>query len=81
MYFINVFADHDQYQLGTLTHVINQRAQGYQDLPGWPEVAPDTSVRNVAVVNPWTDTSRKDKVDERKKKKSFYSDEDSSKAL
>lgn len=38
----------EQFQLGSLSHYINMRATGYHDLPGFPEVAPDQSVRFVA---------------------------------
>ena len=38
------FANRDEYQLGTLSHFINARAAGYQDLPGFPEDAPQCTV-------------------------------------
>ena len=31
------------YELGSLSHFINDRAAAFQDLPGFPEVAPDPS--------------------------------------
>ncbi|XP_041375514.1 AP-3 complex subunit beta-2-like [Gigantopelta aegis] len=76
------FNDIDQYQLGTLSHLINARAHGYQELPEWPEVAPDTTVRNVSEPV----TASVDEVRQRagagKKKtadlKSFYSEDESS---
>lgn len=37
--------------LGSLSHLMNARAAGYQELPEYPEVPPDTSVRNVEVCN------------------------------
>ncbi|XP_065165526.1 AP-3 complex subunit beta-1-like [Atheta coriaria] len=40
--------DTEQYQLGSLSHSINQKAAGYEPLPDWPEVAPPGDVRNVA---------------------------------
>ncbi|ETN62767.1 Beta3 protein [Anopheles darlingi] len=36
-----------QYQLGSLSHYLNMPTTGYQDLPTWPTVAPDSSVRHV----------------------------------
>ncbi|XP_052812976.1 AP-3 complex subunit beta-2-like [Mya arenaria] len=74
------FKDCDQYQLGTLSHMINSRATGYQQLPEWPEHAPDPSVRNVEVVMPWTEKTplRKDKKGKPKPEKSFYSSSESS---
>uniref|UniRef100_A0A1L8DVV4 AP-3 complex subunit beta n=1 Tax=Nyssomyia neivai TaxID=330878 RepID=A0A1L8DVV4_9DIPT len=34
-------------QLGSLSHYLKLKATGYRELPDFPEVAPDTSVRNV----------------------------------
>lgn len=75
------FKDRDQFQLGTLSHILNVKATGYQELPEWPEVAPDPSVRTVEVAMPWKETkitSKKKKPE--KKEKSFYSDSESSPA-
>ncbi|XP_053514916.1 AP-3 complex subunit beta-2 isoform X2 [Artibeus jamaicensis] len=41
------FKDRDHFQLGSLSHLLNAKATGYQELPDWPEEAPDPSVRNV----------------------------------
>ncbi|XP_078388706.1 AP-3 complex subunit beta-2-like isoform X2 [Cetorhinus maximus] len=41
------FKDRDHFQLGSLSHLLNSKAGGYQELPDWPESAPDPSVRNV----------------------------------
>lgn len=41
----------EQFQLGSLSHYLNIRATGYHDLPMFPEVAPDSSVRNVELAN------------------------------
>lgn len=41
--------DRDHFQLGSLSHLLNAKAGGYQELPDWPEAAPDPSVRNVEV--------------------------------
>uniref|UniRef100_A0AAQ4RS08 AP-3 complex subunit beta n=1 Tax=Gasterosteus aculeatus aculeatus TaxID=481459 RepID=A0AAQ4RS08_GASAC len=41
------FKDRDHFQLGSLSHLLNAKAGGYQELPDWPEAAPDPSVRNV----------------------------------
>ena len=47
---LNCFClDRSQYQLGSLSHMINSKAVGYQDLPPHPEVQPDPKVRNVEV--------------------------------
>ncbi|KAH3726010.1 hypothetical protein DPMN_051865 [Dreissena polymorpha] len=57
--------------LGTLSHMINSRATGYQQLPEWPEVAPDPAVRNVEK----TPLTKKGKP---KKEKAFYSSSETS---
>ncbi|XP_041444277.1 AP-3 complex subunit beta-2 isoform X1 [Xenopus laevis] len=43
------FKDRDHFQLGSLSHLLNAKSVGYQELPDWPEEAPDPSVRNVEV--------------------------------
>ncbi|XP_061629373.1 AP-3 complex subunit beta-2 isoform X5 [Phyllopteryx taeniolatus] len=43
------FKDRDHFQLGSLSHLLNAKTGGYQELPDWPEAAPDPSVRNVEV--------------------------------
>ncbi|XP_068219905.1 AP-3 complex subunit beta-2 [Palaemon carinicauda] len=75
------FKDRDQFQLSTLSHLINARATGYQDLPVFPEEAPDPSVRNVEVPVTFAEESHKpmhQKRNKTQKIKSFYSDEESS---
>lgn len=37
----------EQYQLNSLSHLLNMRAAGYHDLPAFPEVAPDPTLRNI----------------------------------
>uniref|UniRef100_A0A671S3D0 AP-3 complex subunit beta n=1 Tax=Sinocyclocheilus anshuiensis TaxID=1608454 RepID=A0A671S3D0_9TELE len=80
------FKDRDHFQLGSLSHLLNAKAAGYQELPDWPESAPDPSVRNVEVIRllervttltsipDWSKcSSRKDRK-EKKVEKPFYSD-------
>ncbi|XP_060035482.1 AP-3 complex subunit beta-2 isoform X3 [Erinaceus europaeus] len=67
------FKDRDHFQLGSLSHLLNAKATGYQELPDWPEEAPDPSVRNVEVPE-WTKCSSREKRKE--KEKPFYSDSD-----
>ncbi|XP_041964658.1 AP-3 complex subunit beta-2 isoform X4 [Alosa sapidissima] len=67
------FKDRDHFQLGSLSHLLNAKAGGYQELPDWPEVAPDPSVRNVEVPE-WTKCSSRDKRKDKKVEKPFYSD-------
>ncbi|XP_058850921.1 AP-3 complex subunit beta-2-like isoform X10 [Acipenser ruthenus] len=45
--FESPFKDRDHFQLGSLSHLLNAKATGYQELPAWPGMAPDPSVRNV----------------------------------
>ncbi|XP_059496050.1 AP-3 complex subunit beta-2 isoform X2 [Stegostoma tigrinum] len=66
------FKDRDHFQLGSLSHLLNSKAGGYQELPDWPESAPDPSVRNVEV-SEWTKPSNREKRKE-KVEKPFYSD-------
>ena len=86
---VSRFKDREVYQLGSMSHYLNSRAPGYQDLPDYPETAPDPSVRNVEpprAPNTWgksisnKDIKEKDsKIDKKKVKsnKGFYSDENS----
>ncbi|XP_069621851.1 AP-3 complex subunit beta-2 isoform X4 [Ranitomeya imitator] len=68
------FKDRDHFQLGSLSHLLNAKAVGYQELPDWPDEAPDPSVRNVEVPE-WTKCPSRDKRKEREEKP-FYSDSD-----
>lgn len=70
----SAFKDRDQFQLGSLSHLLNIRCNDYNDLPGFPNVAPDPSVRNVEVPLPWSETKKRK---QQSKKKSFYSETDS----
>ncbi|KAK7499691.1 hypothetical protein BaRGS_00009032 [Batillaria attramentaria] len=72
------FKDRDHLQLSTLSHVLNMRATGYQELPEWPEVAPDPSVRNVEVQPLWTEKPSKTSTKKKQDLKSFYSESESS---
>ncbi|KAM8962157.1 AP-3 complex subunit beta-1 [Pelodytes ibericus] len=77
------FKDRDRFQLGTLSHTLNSKATGYLELSGWPDVAPDPSVRNVEVIETvkgW-DTSlgkqKKEKAEDKFFSESEEDDEDS----
>jgi AP-3 complex subunit beta len=41
------FKDHEDLQLGSLSHYIKQRASGYEPLPPFPDHPPPNDVRNV----------------------------------
>ncbi|XP_077442401.1 AP-3 complex subunit beta-1 [Vanacampus margaritifer] len=76
----SAFKDRDRFQLGTLSHSLNSKALGYQELSDWPAVAPDQTVRNVEVVesvNEWAPLVGQVKSPESDDK--FYSDEDADK--
>ena len=72
---IRSFVDREEFQMGSLSHYINARAHGYQDLPGFPETPSDPSVRNVPT-EPSPKIVKKTITDSNKK--SFYSDSDNS---
>ncbi|XP_072038441.1 LOW QUALITY PROTEIN: AP-3 complex subunit beta-2-like [Amphiura filiformis] len=73
----SVFKDRDQFQLGSLSHMINAKTTGYLELPDFPDEAPDSSVRMVEEIIPFTND--KDNVlghkkhKKQKKTTSFYS--------
>lgn len=69
----SVFKDRQGFQVGSLSHMINLKATGYQELPSYPEVAPDPSVRNVEVKPLWEPKKKNAKA----KKSTFYSESES----
>uniref|UniRef100_A0A671V2J8 AP-3 complex subunit beta n=1 Tax=Sparus aurata TaxID=8175 RepID=A0A671V2J8_SPAAU len=72
----SAFKDRDRFQLGTLSHSLNVKAAGYQELSDWPAVAPDQSVRNVEVKEwaPLVGKTKKSKSEDK-----FYSDDEDEK--
>lgn len=61
--------------MGSLSHYINCRAIGYQDLPQFPDLPTDSSVRCVAVPEePEKPVKQKSEKTATNKKKTFYSD-------
>lgn len=70
-----LFIDREEYQMGSLSHYINCRAIGYQDLPQFPDSPTDSSVRCV-VVPEEQEKPVKQKTERitSNKKKTFYSD-------
>lgn len=72
------FSDRENYQLGTLSHLLNQKCAEYTELPDFPEVAPDPTIRRSAM--PLGDEVKR-QIDKQKKNLSdeeSYSDESSS---
>jgi AP-3 complex subunit beta len=41
------YCGREKYQLGSLSHFLNIKANGYTDLPEYPTIAPDSTVRDV----------------------------------
>ena len=83
------FLNRQNYQLGSMSHYLNAKVNGYQELPDFPEVAPDPSLREVEppkAPNPWEKTvemnkAKKKAAAESKKKaqaKGFYSEDSDS---
>ncbi|KAJ0012913.1 hypothetical protein NQD34_017247 [Periophthalmus magnuspinnatus] len=75
----SAFRDRDRFQLGTLSHSLNIKATGYQELSDWPTVAPDTSVRNVEIIEPVNEFVPKAGKSKQLKSDKFYSDEEEEK--
>ncbi|KAG5667756.1 hypothetical protein PVAND_015726 [Polypedilum vanderplanki] len=79
------YTGRESYQLGSMSHFLNQRVNGYQPLPDFPTTAPDASVRNVE--SPTHERSSNDSINKEKaipmskkyknSKKSFYSESES----
>ncbi|XP_062905380.1 AP-3 complex subunit beta-1 isoform X1 [Mobula hypostoma] len=71
------FKDRDRFQLSTLSHSLNTKANGYLELPDWPRTAPDPSVRNVEVIQTTKEVVTpvgKPKARKDSSKDKFYSD-------
>lgn len=80
----------EQFQLGSLAHYLNARTNGYHDLPPFPKIAPDSSVRGVETISndnnsnnfesnenrDWENRSAKGSSKSNKRDKSFYSEEE-----
>ncbi len=69
----SLYKGRGQWQLGSLTHLINTEASGYLPLPDFPHEVPDPSVRDVED-DSWGKPSP---AGRKKKEKGFYDDEDS----
>ncbi|XP_044765824.1 AP-3 complex subunit beta-1 isoform X2 [Coccinella septempunctata] len=65
------------YQLGSLSHYIRQRANGYKQFPDFPEVPPSGDVRNVEPI-PKSETPRTRKGDKKAKENLAWNSEASS---
>lgn len=79
----NRYTGREAYQLGTMSHYLNMRVNRYQDLPNFPAVASDSSVRNVESPGEVKSEDVKMKTNSKAKNhqgkknmKSFYSESD-----
>nr|CAD7200958.1 unnamed protein product [Timema douglasi] len=70
------FKDREHFQMGSLSHYINARATGYNDLPQFPETPLDSSVRDVETIVPVVEA--RTKKPHAVKKRSFYSESEQS---
>ncbi|KAJ1363150.1 hypothetical protein KIN20_022942 [Parelaphostrongylus tenuis] len=66
------FKEREQFQLGTLSHALNQRCSRYQDLPNFPQVSSDASLRREANS---PDESKYENNDEMEEDEDEYEDE------
>ncbi|CAG9855394.1 unnamed protein product [Phyllotreta striolata] len=71
------FAGNEELQLGSLSHYIKQRANGYEDLPPFPSNPPPGDVRNVEPIVEETTTKTRRNAD-KKKKEFMWESENSS---
>lgn len=78
------YTGRESYQLGSMSHYLNQRVNGYLPLPDFPTTAPDNTVRNVESTEqrPSSDTRSvkqkpSQKIKKEEKSKSFYSESES----
>ncbi|EFO26671.1 hypothetical protein LOAG_01807 [Loa loa] len=71
----STFKDREQFQLGSLSHFLNQRCRRYRDLPQFPEVAPDSSIRNTSQMEELSDDMRviDENEDDESENEDFYS--------
>ncbi|VDO29317.1 unnamed protein product [Onchocerca flexuosa] len=74
----STFKDREQFQLGSLSHFLNQRCRRYRDLPQFPETAPDSSMRNISqmeeISNDMQDSHETE--DDESEEEDFYSDDE-----
>ncbi len=77
------YSGRETYQLGSMSHYLNMRVNGYLPLPDFPATAPDNSVRNVESADSRPSSSDTRAVNQKpsqkikKESKSFYSESES----
>ncbi|VDK64530.1 unnamed protein product [Onchocerca ochengi] len=73
----STFKDREQFQLGSLSHFLNQRCRRYRDLPQFPEIAPDPSMRNMCQMEEISDDMRDiHETENDESEEDFYSDDE-----
>lgn len=72
-----VFAERQQYTLGSLSHYVSGRALGYVPLPQFPLESTPSSIRDSTKVE-LTDSSHRNIYGEKNVNKLFYSESDES---
>ncbi|KAM3720376.1 AP-3 complex subunit [Dirofilaria immitis] len=73
----STFKDREQFQLGSLSHFLNQRCRRYRDLPQFPEIASDPSMRNTSQVEEINDIRVTYELeDDENEGEDFYSDDE-----
>lgn len=75
---MNIILDREQFQLGSLSHFLNQRCRRYRDLPQFPVIAPDPSLRNTGHLEEISDGTRViNEIDDNESAEDdFYSDDE-----
>lgn len=75
---MDIILDREQFQLGSLSHFLNQRCRRYRDLPQFPEIAPDPSMRNTTQMEEISDDTRviQEIEDDGSEEGDFYSDDE-----
>ncbi|VBB27004.1 unnamed protein product [Acanthocheilonema viteae] len=73
----STFKDLEQFQLGSLSHFLNQRCRRYRDLPQFPEIPPDSSMRNAGQMGEISDDMRViHETEDDESEEDFYSDDE-----
>lgn len=66
--------------MGSLSHFLNQRCRRYRDLPQFPEIPPDPSIRNTSQIEEIDNDTQiiHETENDESEGENFYSDEEQS---